>query len=109
MVPGARAARAGDIITLYGTGFGATSPAVTPGAVVQAISNVTASPITVTIGNTTLSSPNDISYVGLSPTSISGLYQINVKVPPNTPTGDVPVIVTAGGVSSPAGTTIPIQ
>jgi uncharacterized protein (TIGR03437 family) len=65
-------------------------------------------PITVQIGSVTLS-PSDVLYAGLSPTSISGLYQFNVRIPPSTPSGDIPVTIAIGGFSTQAGATIPVQ
>jgi uncharacterized protein (TIGR03437 family) len=64
--------------------------------------------ITLTIGNTTLPA-TDIVFAGLAPGGISGVYQINARIGANAPTGDLPVVVTIGGVSSPAGTTIPVR
>jgi uncharacterized protein (TIGR03437 family) len=107
LVPGASPASPGDIVALYGTGFGATNPAVAVGAMATGISNMTNS-VTVTIGGTTLT-PSEIFYAGLSPGSISGLYQFNVQIPAGTPSGDVPVIIAIGGVQTQAGATIPIQ
>jgi uncharacterized protein (TIGR03437 family) len=52
---------------------------------------------------------SDILYAGLSPGSISGLYQFNVKIPSTTPSGDVPVTITIGGFQTQSGATIPIQ
>ena len=37
----------------------------------------------------------------------AGLYQINVVVP-DVPNGDQPVVVTAGGVGTPAGVFVPV-
>ena len=56
--------------------------------------------VTVRFGGTTVTP----SFAGLSAT---GLYQINVQVP-STATGDVPVVATIGGVSSP-GAFIAVQ
>jgi uncharacterized protein (TIGR03437 family) len=108
VVAGARPAKPGEIVSLYGTGFGATNPPVAPGALATGISNVTTTPVTVTIGNVTLA-PADVFYAGLSPGSISGLYQLNVRIPASTPDGDIPVTVSVGGMQSPSGATIPVK
>src|SRR5260370_25571747 len=107
-VPGARPAKPGDIVSLFGTGLGATSLAVAPGALARGIAHVTTTPVTVTIGGVTLAS-SDVFYAGLSPTSISGLYQLNVRIPASTPDGDIPVTVSIGGMQSPSGATIPVK
>jgi uncharacterized protein (TIGR03437 family) len=107
LVPGASPASPGDIVALYGTGFGDVSPAAAAGQLATGIANLTNS-ITVTIGGVTVPS-SDIWYAGLSPGSISGLYQFNVQIPAGTPSGDVPVAISIGGVQTQAGTTIPIQ
>jgi uncharacterized protein (TIGR03437 family) len=108
VVPGARPARPGDIVTLYGTGFGATDPPVAVGALATGISNVTTTPLTVTIGGVTLAS-SDVFYAGLSPGSIGGLYQLNVRIPPTAPDGDIPVVVSVAGIPSQSGATIPVK
>ena len=51
----------------------------------------------------------DVSYVGLVPQSISGLYQVNVRIPAFVPDGDQPVVITVGGVPSPSTATLPIK
>ena len=107
VVPGARPAHPGEIISLFGTGFGNTSPSVPAGQLDSGIANLTNS-ITVMIGSVTLSS-SDVLYAGLSPGSISGLYQINVRVPASTPAGDIPVTITIGGSPTQSGATIPVQ
>jgi uncharacterized protein (TIGR03437 family) len=107
VVQGARPARPGEIVSLFGTGFGDTSPSVPSGQLDSGIANLT-SPITVTIGSVTLAS-SDVLYAGLSPGSISGLYQINVRVPASTPAGDIPVTITIGGFQTQSGATIPVQ
>ncbi len=107
VVPGATAAQPGQIISLFGTGFGSTSPSVPAGQLDSGIANLT-NPITVTIGSVTLSS-GDVLYAGLAPGSISGLYQINVRIPASTPAGDIPVTITIGGFQTQSGATIPVQ
>lgn len=105
-VPGGRPAKPGDIVTVYGTGFGATSPAVAAGAIASGVANVTQS-VTVTVGGVVLG-PSDVSYAGLSPGSISGLYQFNIRIPASTPAGNIPISIQIGGDSTQNGVTIPI-
>ncbi len=107
VVPGASPASAGDIVTLYGTGFGDTNPAVPAGQLASGQAILT-NPITVMIGGVTLAS-SDVLYAGLSPGSISGLYQFNVRIPAAAGSGDVPVSIAIGGEQTQAGATLPIQ
>ncbi len=107
VVAGARPAKPGDWITLYGTGFGATDPPAQPGAIPTGMAKLTR-PVAVTIGSTLLPVA-DVSYAGLSPQSISGLYQFNVRVPQSAPDGDIPVTITVDGQSTQAGATIPVK
>jgi uncharacterized protein (TIGR03437 family) len=91
-------AQSGDILTLYASGFGATSPAILPGGVSAGIANVTAD-FRVRIGTVDLA-PADILYVGASPGSL--IYQVNLRVPAGTPAGNLPVQIFLNGVASPA-------
>jgi uncharacterized protein (TIGR03437 family) len=103
--PGAHPAAPGDIITLYGTGFGPTEIPVVAGALDVGI-NRTVNPVTVTIGNL----PAEFFYAGLSPGSISGLYQINVRVPPNAPDGNLAVVATVNStITTQSNATIPVR
>jgi uncharacterized protein (TIGR03437 family) len=87
-------AKAGDILSLYGTGFGATSSPVAPGVVFSGAYETT-NPVTVTIGGL----PAQVQWAGLVG---PGLYQINVTVPA-TGAGDQAVVATVAGVSTQAG------
>jgi uncharacterized protein (TIGR03437 family) len=107
VIPLATPAHPGDIVTLYGTGFGDTNPSVAAGQLDSGVAGLT-NQITVSISGVTLAS-SDVLYAGLSPGSLSGLYQFNVRVPATVPTGDVPVVITIGGVQTQAGATIPVQ
>ena len=85
-------AKPGDLITLYGIGFGGNLPT---GQIAQGIGN------TLPIGSFQISfdgTPATVNYAGLTPGSV-GLYQFNVVVP-NVAANDLtPVTFTLGGVS----------
>jgi uncharacterized protein (TIGR03437 family) len=94
------AAKPGDLVSLFGTGFGATTPDVAPGLVGQ-----TAAPlindVTITIGG----APAIRSFAGLS---AAGLYQFNITVP-GLSDGDHEVIARIAGQVTPSGILLKIQ
>ncbi len=104
-VPGATPALPGEFISLFGTGFGPTDPPFNAGEVPQleappGAAEVT-NPVSVTIGG--LPVPDqDVPYAGAAP-CCAGLYQLVIKVPDNTPDGNLAVVATVGGVSTPDG------
>ena len=92
-IPGvpSRPAKPGDVITLYGVGFGPVSPNLLAGALVGAANSLTNS-FQIQIGNT----PATIQYAGLAPLA-TGLYQFNITVP-SVPVGSaVPLTFRLGG------------
>jgi uncharacterized protein (TIGR03437 family) len=107
VVAGGVPAKSGDIVVLYATGLGATNPAAAPGDVASAAATL-ATTLTVTVGGVTVPA-RDVLYAGLSPQSICGLIQINVRLPADLPNGDVPVALSIGGAQSAGGTTIPVK
>lgn len=98
-------AKPGDVIILWGTGFGPTTPAIAAGRQVPSteVHNL-ANAVTVTVGGVAT------EFVGaaLAP-GFSSLYQIAVKLGDATPEGDQPVVATIEGASSPAATILNIQ
>ena len=100
-------AKPGDVVTLYGTGFGYSNPVYQAGEIADGQARLR-DPFTISVGGTLLAAA-DILYAGLSPNSISGLYQFNVKLPATLADGDIPIVVTIGGVSSQARATIPVK
>ena len=95
------AAKAGDSIAIFGTGFGPTSPAVSPGVVFSGAAPTT-SAVTIRIGNASVTP----AFAGLSG---AGLYQINLTVPSGLGTGDVALQATVGGIQTPSGVVISLQ
>lgn len=86
------AAGPGDVIALFGTGFGPTSPEAEPGVVFTG-AYPTANKVTVTIGNVSA----EVLWAGLSAT---GLNQINVQIPSALADGDHAVVATVAGSST---------
>lgn len=107
VVANGRPARPGDSIILYGTGFGLTVPAFQAGEIPDRTALLRDS-ISVTIGGVALR-PENIIYAVLSPGSISGLYQFNVRLPDTVSTGNVPIVIEVGGTRTQTGLTIPVR
>jgi uncharacterized protein (TIGR03437 family) len=101
LVPGTvfTPSKPGDILSLFATALGATNPSFAPGELPGVAAQVTA-PFSVSIGGVALA-PSDILYVGV--TQNAGLYQVNLRVTDAVPDGDQPVMLTVGGVATPAG------
>jgi uncharacterized protein (TIGR03437 family) len=92
-------AKPGDTIILWGTGFGATIPAVPPGLETpSSVTYSTATAPTVTIDNI----PATVYGAALAP-GFAGLYQVAIQVPASLANGNWPVVAAVGGVSSPSG------
>ena len=96
VVPGTVAAKPGDVLTLWGTGFGATTPAVPAGTVVTG-APVTAVPPTVTVGGVAAA----MIGAALSADSV-GLYQVAIQLPANVPTGVVALQASVSGFQAEA-------
>jgi uncharacterized protein (TIGR03437 family) len=97
-VAGAVAAKPGDLVVLWGTGFGATNPAAPANVPVSGAPAVVQT-TTVTVGGMQVPVISAVLTTGTA-----GLYQITVQLPANVPTGTVPVQASIGGTSTPAGT-----
>ncbi len=95
------AAKAGDIIEIFGTGFGPTNPAVPAGRTFSGAAPAS-NPVTLRINNVSVIP----TFAGLSG---AGLYQLNVTVPSGLGTGDVSLQATVGGVQTPSGVEISLQ
>jgi uncharacterized protein (TIGR03437 family) len=95
------AAKAGDTIALFGTGFGPTNPAVAPGMPFSGAAPTT-NGVTLHIGSASVTP----AFAGLSG---AGLYQINLTVPSGLGSGDVALQATIGGVQTAMGVVISLQ
>ena len=101
----ANPAKRGSIIAIYATGGGMTDPPGEDGKVQAGLSSLRLRP-TVRIGN----QPAAVLYAGGAPGLVSGVLQLNVKTPENTPAGPaVPLSLIVGEAASQAGITVAIN
>ncbi len=94
--PVSRPAKPGEVVILYGTGFGPTNPPVDPSMVFSGAAP-TQYPVLVTIGG----QPATVEFAGLSG---AGLYQINAVVPSSLSAGDQAVVATVNVPINPVRT-----
>ena len=93
-------AQPGEIVAIFATGLGATTPAVSTG--LAGNGQPTAQTVTVTIGG--VNAP--VTFAGAAP-GFAGLDQVNVTVA-NVPSGDQPVVISMAGAQSSANVTIAV-
>jgi uncharacterized protein (TIGR03437 family) len=90
-VPGAVPARPGDLVVVWGTGFGTTNPQVSAGTVVSGAPRTVATP-TVTVGGVAAEVVSTVLTTGSA-----GLYQVTIRIPDSAPAGAIAVQASAGG------------
>lgn len=106
-------AEPGAFISLFGTGFGPTNPPLEAGEI-----PLTALPgengqsrltlaWSLRIGDIPVPR-EDVPYAGVSP-CCAGLYQLVFRVPSNAPDGNLRVLFTVGGVSTPEGPYVTVK
>lgn len=102
-----RPAVPGDVVLLFGTGWGETEAALSTGELATVAGAVLpdATPM-VTIGGVPIA-PEDVFYVGVTPQT-AGLFQLAIRIPAGTPPGNHEVVLTVYGKSTPVGPVIPV-
>jgi uncharacterized protein (TIGR03437 family) len=94
------AVQTGDTVVLFGTGFGATNPAVATGAIGPTPGAAATANVTLTVNNQSVPA----TFAGLEPGSESGAKvgwdEVVFTVPSALTQGSYPVVVTVGGVAS---------
>ena len=108
LLPGAEFTPAvpGELVTLFGTGFGAVEPPLESGQIPGAVATL-ANAVAFTVGGIAVP-PEDVLYAGASP-CCAGLYQFTLRVPPDVPNGDAAVMATVSGISTPQGPFITVR
>jgi uncharacterized protein (TIGR03437 family) len=80
----------GQLIQLFGTGLGSLAPSIATGRVAPSGALL---PLAVYVPKVTIGgSAASVEYAGLAPGYV-GLWQVNVRVPWNAPTGEQPVVL----------------
>jgi uncharacterized protein (TIGR03437 family) len=100
-------APAGSVVTLLASGVGQLSPSGIDGAVVTA-DNVPRPvlPVAAQIGGLAA----QVEFAGGAPGVVEGVIQVNLQIPPDSPTGAaVPLVLQAGDSTSQPGVTLAIQ
>lgn len=95
------AAKAGDVLELFGVGFGPTNPAVAAGKVFVGAAK-TINPVQFTIKGKAVT----LGFAGLAE---AGQYQFNLTVPPGLGTGEVPLLASVNGVQTPSNVVLSLQ
>jgi uncharacterized protein (TIGR03437 family) len=99
------AAKPGDVIILWGTGFGTTTPAAPVGEETPSGTTYSTSTLPkVTLGD----NPVTVYGAALAP-GFAGLYQVAIQVPSSLARGAYAVVATIGGVSSPGGLVLQVM
>jgi len=98
-------AKPGEVIILWGTGFGPTTPPAPTGVQVPSDQTYSTSALpSVTINNI----PATVYGAALAP-GYAGLYQVAIQVPASLADGDWPIVASIGGVKSVSGIVISVK
>ena len=97
----------GDIIQVYATGEGQTTPAGVDGKIAPLTLPLPAPNLTaaVLIGGL----PARIQYIGAAPGLVAGALQVNVEIPAGVGSGDQPIFLTVGTNTSQSGLTVAVK
>ena len=102
-----RPAQPGDVVVLYATGLGRTTPSLMAGQLAsQATSIVRLADFRIQIDGRLVEAEN-VLYAGLSP-GFAGLYQVNVRIPPDTAAAPE-IRMGFGAISSQSGTRVRLR
>lgn len=98
----ANPAAKGSVVSVYGTGGGAVKPTVTTGGVAGDILSQITSPYSATVNGEDAT----VLYAGTAPSLVFGVYQFNVKLPANIPSGAVKIVLKVGSSTSQPDVTV---
>jgi uncharacterized protein (TIGR03437 family) len=95
----------GSVVVLYGTGEGRTTPDGIDGKPAADPLPRPLLPVKVRIAGRDV----PVTYAGGAPNYTAGAMQVNIFIPHDAPTGNVPVVLSVGDRSSPGNVTVAIR
>jgi len=98
----------GSVITIYATGEGETIPGGQDGRVTPTDGTLLKRPrlsVTATVGGV----PAVVEYAGAAPGIVSGVMQVNLRIPATVASGNLQVFITVGTVTSQSNVTAAVQ
>jgi uncharacterized protein (TIGR03437 family) len=95
----------GSVVSIFATGEGQTTPSGIDGLLATGAYPKPVSPVQVFING----NPAEVLYAGAAPNQIAGLFQVNVRIPADAPSGDVPVQIQVGNAASQPGITVAVK
>ena len=96
---------AGNVIVLYGSGFGPTHPVALDGTIYFAPLPELNYSVTANVGDL----PASVQYAGPAPGLVAGVMQFNVVIPSGVGTGAVPIVLTVNQATTQANTTVSLK
>ena len=104
----AKPADKGSIVVIYATGEGQTTPLGVDGQLANGPFYPKPPPgvqVQVNIGGI----PAEVLYAGAAPSLVAGVMQLNVRIPANVASGNVPVDIVVGTAHSQTGVTVAVK
>jgi uncharacterized protein (TIGR03437 family) len=98
-------AAAGSIVVVYLTGEGQTDPQGQDGRIINTDLRKPLLPVTATIGGRSA----EVVYAGSAPTQVSGICQVNIRIPEGLAPGTYAIEAQVGGAASQRGVTIEVR
>ena len=101
-----RRAKAGDIVQIFGSGGGQTEPGGEDGRLAAGSLPTFVAPVTAVIDGREA----EALYAGPAPGLVEGVFQVNVRIPPQTEPGDdAPVVLRFGSRTTQLGVTLSVE
>ncbi len=94
----------GSVVAVYMTGEGITTPPSVTGQLAVSLNHPVLG-VTATVNGVAA----QVQYAGSAPGLVYGVMQVNVQLPANAPTGNLPIVITVGTTNTQTGVTVAVQ